>query len=130
MLLKIIKILQSLLIVSALLMSNSILAKDRVLDTANYLITISSQCEEGEVICNSYQYLGVSKQSGQSIQLVGSSWYRMCSDGQTPCQFLGYRFKNRTVTYFISNEGSIAVVTDKGKILLQESGRWQLLYDQ
>jgi hypothetical protein len=95
------------------------------LDTPNYTVTITSNCEEGEVTCDDNTYHGVSKRSGNEITLKGSSMHRLCADGITPCQFLGYQFKNGNITYFVYESGLLEVVDNKGKVFVTEQGEWQ-----
>ena len=95
------------------------------LETKNYSITITSGCQEGEVSCSNFLYTGTSKASGQSIMLKGSSWHTLCADGVTPCRFLGYKFNNGNVTYFVGQNGLLEVIQNKNKLLLSEQGRWK-----
>lgn len=95
------------------------------LETPSYNVTIVSKCAEGEVTCDNVTYKGVNKKTGKSITLHGSTWHTMCSDGVTPCQFLGYRFENGDVVYTVSEEGILSVVRDGNEVLVNESGSWR-----
>ncbi len=107
-----------------MLVGSVVQANPLALETPNYQVSISSQCEEGEVSCSLYTYTGVSKKSGQSIKLPGRSWHRMCKDGVTPCRFLGYQFNNADVTYRVYESGLLEVVQGE-KVLLREQGEWR-----
>ncbi|MCX2781852.1 hypothetical protein OQJ46_02475 [Microbulbifer thermotolerans] len=95
------------------------------LETKSFLVNIKSNCGEGDVSCNQLIYKGTSKKSGNTITLKGSSWHTLCSDGVTPCRFLGYKFKNGNITYYVHQDGLLEVVHDRGKILVSEQGKWQ-----
>lgn len=101
------------------------IAQPLVLDTPNYQVQITHECEEGMVVCERYQYLGISKRSGLSLQLVGKSWHRLCADGVNPCHFMGYQFTNGDSTYYVSHAGDLAVINNDGAVLINEQGSWQ-----
>ncbi|WP_434999169.1 hypothetical protein ACRZ5S_14900 [Vibrio scophthalmi] len=96
-----------------------------VLETQNYTISIEINCEQGEMLCKDVSYLGVSKKSQNQIQLKGETVHTICADGVTPCTFLGYRFQNGTVDYFVSVHGDLRVTNTSGDTLLHESGEWR-----
>ncbi|MFD1217081.1 MULTISPECIES: hypothetical protein [Microbulbifer] len=91
--------------------------------TDNYTIEIERNCEEGEVVCDNVSYRSQSHKSGNRLELNGRTLSRMCDDGVTPCQFLGYQFKNGNTTYTVLESGLLKV-TENGKVLVQEQGRW------
>lgn len=101
-----------------------------VLRTPSYIVTITSLCPEGDVDCDRIRYRGVNKRTGKSIRLMGSDWIRYCPDdqgdgpGKTPCQHLGYKFRNGKVTYYVSDDGELQVIRGRNKILLDEKGKW------
>ena len=95
------------------------------LETSAYVVKIESTCEEGEVSCDQYTYTGTNKRSGKSITLQGSSWHRLCSDGVTPCRFLGYQFHNGDITYYIHDSGLLEVIENGEKVLLRQQGEWK-----
>lgn len=95
----------------------------QVLLTPGFKIVITRHCAEGMVVCDQVSYRGEDRQTGSSITLMGSTLYRSCSDGMTPCQFLGYVFKNGSTTYDVSNSGLLRVLQDN-KVLLEEQGEW------
>jgi hypothetical protein len=93
------------------------------LETEGYTVTIDVLCKEGVIGCDAVRYTGVSRKTGKSIILMGKEVHRKCADGVTPCRFLGYFFKNRNVTYWVSEEGALVVTAGK-KIVLDEQGTW------
>jgi hypothetical protein len=95
------------------------------LKTKNYVITISRNCQEGEVTCDKVTYHGVSKKSGQEITLQGSTIHSMCADGVTPCRFLGYKFKTGKITYHVFESGLLQVVKGANNVLVEEQGAWE-----
>ncbi len=95
------------------------------LETDSYIISIDSQCEEGEVMCQNYFYSGRSKSSGDSIILQGSSWHLLCADGVSPCRFLGYKFLNGDVAYYVTEGGLLKVIQSGEKVLVSEQGTWK-----
>lgn len=92
--------------------------------TENYEITIDSACQEGEVACDHYTYTGVSKKTGKSIRLKGSSSHTKCADGSA-CRFLGYQFESGNIVYYVGQDGSLKVVQNRDKVLVSEQGKWQ-----
>lgn len=46
------------------------------------------------------------------------------ADGVSPCRFLGYDFKHRQLSYFVSDDGLLRV-TRGSKTLAEEAGQWQ-----
>jgi hypothetical protein len=92
--------------------------------TKGYDIQIHDQCAEGEVTCEQVGYLGVSRPTGQSIRLTGTTRHAPCTDGVTPSRFLGYEFRNGNVTYFVSADGELVVTDTAGRLLVQERGQW------
>lgn len=94
------------------------------LQTRNFIVKITRNCPEGEVVCNNVSYTGISLRTAESIKLTGRTVYRLCSDRVTPCQFLGYEFINGNYRYFVTESGIIRVYKN-GKLLLEESGSWQ-----
>ena len=93
------------------------------LKTKNFIVHITRNCSEGEVVCNNVSYTGTRLETGASIKLTGKTVYRMCADKVTPCQFLGYEFLNRDYRYFVTESGTLKVYKQK-KLLLEEKGSW------
>jgi hypothetical protein len=54
---------------------------------------------------------------------MGRQLMRMCADGKTPCQSLGYRFRNGNTTYMLGEDGRLTVTQGK-KVLVDEQGDW------
>lgn len=94
------------------------------LETPNFKVEITPHCEEGVVGCDNVTYRGTSKKTGKSLTLSGKELMQMCSDGVTPCQFLGYEFKNGNVVYFVSEDGHLTV-SEGNKVLVDEAGQWK-----
>jgi len=96
-----------------------------VLETPGYVVTITNDCEEGVVVCDRAIYRGVSKKSGKSITLRGSTMHTTCADGETPCRFLGWRFVSpQGVIYEVFEDGTL-IVRRGERILLRQRGRWR-----
>ena len=95
------------------------------LTTENYIVTIKVNCSEGNVTCNDVTYEGLSKKSGNSINLKGGTWHSLCADGITPCRFLGYKFKNGSFNYLVYESGLLQIIQDENKVLVEENGKWQ-----
>lgn len=100
-----------------------------VLTTPSYVVNIRVLCEEGVVVCNDVEYEGIKKQTGARIQLKGEDWIRYCESDQgdgpskTPCQHLGYKFKNGNTIYYVGEDGDLEIFRGK-KRLLHEKGEW------
>ncbi|WP_250464796.1 hypothetical protein [Microbulbifer litoralis] len=92
--------------------------------TENYTIEIQQNCGEGNVTCDDVSYHSKSHKSGNQLRLKGKTLSRMCADGVTPCQFLGYEFKNGNTTYTVLDSGRL-LVEQNGKTLVDESGEWR-----
>lgn len=101
----------------------SAVVQARILSTPNFVVVIVETCEEGVVGCDQVAYTGVNRSTGKSITLSGSALMHMCADGVTPCQHLGYEFRNGDVTYTVTNDGTLAV-SRKGKVFAKEQGKW------
>jgi hypothetical protein len=93
------------------------------LKTKNFTVHITRNCPEGEVVCNNVSYVGTRLRTGDSIKLTGRTLYRMCSDKVTPCQFLGYEFRNGDYRYIVTENGTLKIYK-QSKLLKQESGSW------
>lgn len=107
----------------ALMASFPVLAEKLI--TPNYVVTIERHCVEGNVTCDDVTYTGKSRTSGNSITLTGATWHTLCADGVTPCRFLGYRFENGNVTYFVTESGTLEVVRNETEVLVSEEGDWR-----
>ena len=95
------------------------------LTTHNFIVTISQNCAEGNVTCDEVTYHSVSKKTGDSIKLEGTTWHTMASDGVTPSGFLGYKFKNGNITYYVLETGELEVIRGDSEVLLYETGTWE-----
>ena len=94
------------------------------LETKNFILKITRNCPEGEVVCNNVSYTGTRLRTAESIKLTGRTVYRLCSDRVTPCQFLGYEFINGAYRYFVTENGTLRIYK-QGKLLVEESGSWK-----
>ncbi|MEP0898733.1 MULTISPECIES: hypothetical protein [Leptolyngbya] len=93
------------------------------LTTPNFTVTITRNCPEGYVTCNDVTYIGINRQTKQSIRLKGQTQHTLCADGVTPCAFLGYVFHNGNFHYFVSRSGDLQVYEDE-KLIMEERGTW------
>ena len=94
-----------------------------VLTTKHFIVTIVDDRGEGEVTNDHVLYRGVSRRSGKSIRLVGSTWHAVDSTG-TPGQFYGYMFHNGHTSYRLYVSGTLEIRRDDDQILLSEDGTW------
>src|SRR5690242_14067323 len=92
------------------------------LETKSFSINIEVKCEEGEVTCDNVKYVGTNKKTGESVELTGKTAHHMDKEGN-PGRFLGYIFKNKGVTYFLSEDGLLRV-TKGDDVVLEETGTW------
>lgn len=117
------KIQSSLLIAVFLVSAVSSGRAAEVLETSRFKIVIEHLCEEGCVSCDQIRYTGTSKTTKRSITLMGETVHTLDDDGVTPNKFLGYRFVSGSTEYFVHWDGRL-VVSQKGKTLLEEKGKW------
>ena len=103
------------------LSAESLLAE--TLLTHNFNVTITRNCPEGSVTCSDVTYVGRDLTTGNSIRLKGKTMQRMCADRVTPCQFMGYEFRNRDYRYVVTANGTLQVYRGT-KLLLNEKGTW------
>jgi len=99
-------------------------ANAQTLETKNFKVKITNNCVEGVVGCDRLTYRGTDKNTGRSIKLSGKQIVRTCADRITPCQSLGYEFRNGEYVYFVSEDGRLLVYQNQ-KLILNEAGRWQ-----
>lgn len=92
-----------------------------VLITPSYAVTIIG-CGEGVIACDDAKYIGVSRKTGATLQLKGSTQHTKTPDG-TPNRFLGYEFRSGKTVYTVSMEG-LLIVKQGGKTLVSEQGKW------
>ena len=111
----------TLLPLTILLSAESLLAE--TLKTRNFNVTITRNCQEGSITCSDVTYVGRELTTGNSIRLKGKTMHRMCADRVTPCQFIGYEFRNRNYRYVVTADGTLQVYQGT-KLLLIEKGTW------
>jgi hypothetical protein len=109
------------LVVVALVLAGEARAANLV--TPSYLITITSNCPEGEVTCQDMSYRGTNRRNGRTIELKGRTLFALCKDGVTPCHHTGYEFRSGRTVYVVSVDGWLEVLRG-GKVLLHEGGTW------
>lgn len=56
--------------------------------------------------------------------LKGQAWVRMCADNVTPCQHIGWLFKNGEYTYRVRETPPSLKVERNGKTLLDQQAVW------
>ncbi|MBW4582384.1 MAG: hypothetical protein KME42_22680 [Tildeniella nuda ZEHNDER 1965/U140] len=100
------------------------LAIAETLDTPNFKVEITTQCQEGVVGCDKVIYQGTNKRTGKSLKLSGKQIMSLCADGVTPCHSLGYEFRNGRYVYIVSEDGRLSVSEDK-KVIVNELGTWK-----
>ena len=91
--------------------------------TPSFVVVIIHNDPEGTVSSNNITYVGVSRKTGDTIRLKGRTVHRMDADGVTPGRFLGYTFENEKVSYFVSENGGLKVMSS-GRVILEEAGKW------
>jgi hypothetical protein len=99
-------------------------SEGEVLLTPGFRVVVNRRCPEGAVVCDRVSYLGVDRQSGASLRLMGKTHHATCADGATPCRFLGYEFRHGAYLYMVGGDGRLEV-SRSGTILLTEQGQWQ-----
>jgi hypothetical protein len=119
---------KNLLIIAFLSMTISLVLSQAALAdtlrTKDFRVTITNNCQEGEVVCNNVTYKGVNVNTNASIQLQGRTVHTLCADGVTPCRFVGYEFSNGNYRYLVTEEGRLQVYQN-GKIVLNQRGSWE-----
>jgi hypothetical protein len=94
-----------------------------VLTTKQFRIEIQRKCAEGNVTCDRVSYRGKDLKTGKSLRLSGRTIHSLCADRVTPCQFLGYEFRNQNYRYVVTDGGLLKVYHGK-KLLLSQQGEW------
>ncbi|HEY8666816.1 MAG TPA: hypothetical protein VIL86_09135 [Tepidisphaeraceae bacterium] len=98
-------------------------AQVSVLVTRNFEVTITVNCPVDEVECNDVTYHAVSKRSGESVTLKGSTFHTHSADG-FPSRFLGYRFNSGNVEYQVLEDGRLRITRGDSDVLVDEEGVW------
>ncbi len=101
----------------------SLVAQASTLVTQDYIVTISQNCVEGDVDCDNVTYYGVNTNTGASLDLQGRTVHAPCTDGITPCRFMGYEFFNGAYRYFVAQNGTLQIFQN-GQRILEQSGYW------
>lgn len=92
----------------------------RTLVTKNYIVTVYHNCPEGCVGCDRLIYYGVSKKTGRTLVLRGST--RVSNGGLG--HFQGYRFESGDTTCMIYAEGVLGIYQGDTRVLAHEDGVW------
>ncbi len=96
-----------------------------VLKTKSFVVTITDDRAEGEVTSDRVKYFAISRRTGSSLRLTGSTLHTHSADG-TPLRFLGYEFKNGNTTYRVYQDGQLLVTRGKShQVVVDETGTWQ-----
>ena len=112
------------LLFAALVLPFALAANAAVLVTEQFVVVIVERCAEGDVACNSVTYTGVDRKTGKAISLKGRAWVRMCAGGVTPCEHLGWQFRNGEFTYRIRETPPSLEVERGGKTVLEQKAVW------
>jgi hypothetical protein len=62
------------------------------LKTKNFIVHITRNCPEGEVVCNNVSYTGTRLKTGASIKLTGRTVYRIVQIKLLPANFSAMSF--------------------------------------
>lgn len=89
-----------------------------VFGSRTYDFLIENRCKEGSVTCDNIVLEARNKNTGELLKAVGSTHHIRCTDGITPCRFIGYIFKQKDLEIFIDNQ--YIQVTRKGEARLRE----------
>ncbi|PHM46774.1 hypothetical protein [Xenorhabdus miraniensis] len=90
--------------------------------TKDYDIAISVRCPEGNVSCDNVVSIVTDKKNYISLVMKGKTLNRDCKIGS--CDFYGYEFKNKEMTYTIYQYGKLKI-SKKGKVILSEDGSFK-----
>lgn len=112
------------LFLGSLAMAMASQANAAVLVTEQFVIVIVERCAEGDVACNDVKYTGVNRKTGESISLKGQAWVRMCAQTNTPCQHLGWHFRNGEFTYRVRETPPSLEIERDGKMVLEQKAVW------
>ncbi len=107
-------------------------------NTKRYQIEITSNCAEGNVVCNDVTYMSTHREYGYTLRLKGKTIHSLCADRVTPCRFLGYEFVNTWYESPHPFSGPETLVEDRysilgdtleirqnGELIWSEKGIWQ-----
>lgn len=97
----------------------------QTLTTESYQVDVTSLCPEGEVACQQMSFALTVKESGDIQHYDGRTLYRLCADGETPCQFIGYRFRDGKRQYTLFDNGALEINCGAGLEIVREQGQWQ-----
>jgi len=91
------------------------------LETKDYIVTVTNNCEVVSKPCNNVSYLGIRKSDNNVINLSGTSFYSVNYSGVVS----GYEFSNKEFSYRVYlDEAKIEVIKDN-KIIFSQKGVWK-----
>lgn len=110
---------------------NKFNSEPSTLITPTFSITITPKCKDGGgmINCNNVEYIGINRKNKKSIHLKGHDLFNSCPNDvgngteSTPCDHIGYEFRNGTTIYLVDDDGNLTV-KQNSKILIHEQGRW------
>lgn len=95
-----------------------------VLSTPRHIVIVVARCPEGDVSCDDVLATVVNKVSGETEELKGSDWVRLCDDRVTPCHHVGYKLHRKGSNYYITDSGKFTLTSVTEKVIFEESGKW------
>lgn len=107
-----------------LLMLTPFYAHAERIETPTFDILVKWMCEEGHVSCDNITFSVENQRDGTTRHYVGESIHSLCADGESPCRFLGYRFRAGCMSFTLYSHGYIEVVSEELGVLLSEEGQW------
>ena len=100
-----------------------------IFTSKTYRIEIADTCGEGELNCQRLRVTCHNLLTGKRVRLIGRNVVHHCPDdqgdgpSQTICHHVGYEFKYRAKTYFLTDSGELEVIRGNSSIL-SEKGSW------
>ncbi len=96
--------------------------KVRHLDTKNFNVKVTLNCDSTDKPCNHALYEGSRKSDGATLILHGKVYRASCS--APICSINSYEFKNKNATYTLETIVPSLTVTINNKIVVDEKGVW------
>ncbi|MDX7992755.1 hypothetical protein [Xenorhabdus littoralis] len=91
-------------------------------ETKTYDIIIDVRCSEGNISCDDVIFTVVNKKNHNSLMVKGRTLNRDCKTGS--CDFYGYEFKDKKITYIIYQYGDLEL-SEKGNVIFSEDGNFK-----
>ncbi|MEB7539554.1 hypothetical protein NGC37_14700 [Pantoea anthophila] len=92
----------------------------KTFSTSDFTITLVNGCGEFYTVCNKVKYLGLRNKDGKQITLEGKTTQPVNSNKAN-----GMIFTNSGVNYIVNFDPLVLKVTQKNKILVEQSGKWE-----